>query len=438
MPVTRLHAGLAYVDGRLAERVLLEIAGGRFTAVRPDSPADDAERLPGLTLPGFANGHSHAFHRALRGRAQQPGSFWSWREQMYAVAATLSPDSYLALARATYAEMALAGYTTVGEFHYLHHGPGGKPYAEANAMSAALVQAARDAGIRLTLLDTCYLAGGIDEPLDPVQRRFSDHTAEGWAARAAAFRPDPEFVRLGAAVHSVRAVPADQLPVVVEWAAERDAPLHVHLSEQRAENEACQAAYGRTPTRLLADAGALGSRATAVHATHLAPDDIPLLSGGFACFCPTTERDLADGIGPARALADAGVRLTLGSDGQAVIDPFEEARALENDERLAGGRRGNFSAAELLDTAAGHASLGWLDGGRIASGAPADLVTVDLQSPRLAGIDDPLAAVLFAGSAADVRQVIVGGRPIVRDGRHLLVDDVAGALRTAVAAVVGR
>jgi cytosine/adenosine deaminase-related metal-dependent hydrolase len=187
---------------------------------------------------------------------------------------------------------------------------------------------------------------------------------------------------------------------------------------------------------LLAKAGALGPRTTVVHATHVDPADFPLLGGGFCWFCPTTERDLADGIGPARALADAGVRLSLGSDGQAVIDPFEEARALEYDERLLSGHRGNFTVTELLSAGTAHASLGWPEAGRIKPGAPADFITIDLTGPPPAGAADPLSAAVFAATAADVRQVVVGGRQIVRDGRHLLVDDVAGELATAIGKVI--
>jgi formiminoglutamate deiminase len=227
----------------------------------------------------------------------------------------------------------------------------------------------------------------------------------------------------------------------VAWADERSAPLHFHLSEQRAENDACRAAHGVTPTRLLADHGALGPRSCAVHATHLDDADVALLGGAAAtiCMCPTTERDLADGIGPARTLAGAGSPLALGSDSHAVIDPFEEARALELDERLASERRGHWTAAELLEaaTAAGHATLGWPEAGRLEPGAPADFVTVGIDSVRLAGAGSAtlLESLAFAATAADVREVVVGGRRIVADGGHLLVDDVPGALADAIAAV---
>lgn len=440
--MTRYFADLAWLGGETASAgVLLEVQDGRFASVRADAqPPPDAVRLRGLTLPGLANAHSHAFHRALRGRTHRSGgSFWTWREDMYALAGRLTPDTYYELARATYAEMALAGITCVGEFHYLHHAPGGRPYAEPNAIGEALVAAADAAGLRITLLDACYVAGGFGEPLRGPQLRFGDGDAEAWGVRAAGLRPAPH-ARIGAAIHSVRAVPADQLGVVAGWAAERDAPLHVHLSEQRAENEACLAAHGCTPAQLLDDAGALCPRCCAVHATHLGEDDVARLGSTRTaiCMCPTTERDLADGIGPAGALAGAGSPIALGSDSHAVIDPFEEARALELDERLASETRGHWPAADLLRaaTADGHAALGWPEAGRLEPGAPADLVTVGLDSVRLAGAEPAtsLEAAVFAASAADVREVVVSGRQVVAGGRHALVGDVPGTLSAAIAA----
>jgi formiminoglutamate deiminase len=439
----RFHAEHAWLPGRPEPDadVLIEVTDGRFTRVVPGSPAPpDARRLPGVTLPGLANVHSHAFHRALRGRTQGGrGDFWSWRERMYAVADRLDPQRYLALATAVYAEMALAGVTCVGEFHYLHHRPDGGRYDDPNAMGAALVEAAAAAGIRITLLDTCYLTASVDgQPLTGPQRRFGDGDAAGWAERVSAFAPAGRHVRVGAAIHSVRAVPADQIPTVAAWATRRGVPLHVHLSEQPAENAACREHHGRTPTALLADAGALGPATTAVHATHLTAADRTVLgdTGTGVCLCPTTERDLADGIGPGRALADAGCPVSLGSDSHAVVDLFEEVRALELDERLASHVRGHFTAAELLGaaTAAGHAALGWSDAGTIAVGARADLVTVRRDSPRTAGV--PPAGILYAATAADVTDVLVDGRVVVRDGRHTTID-VPRALAAAVAAVTG-
>jgi formiminoglutamate deiminase len=420
-------AEYAWIGGTVVRDVRLEIAGGRFTAVTPGAPAAGT-RLPGLVLPGLANAHSHAFHRALRGRTHgDRGSFWTWRELMYAVAGRLDPDSYFTLARAVYGEMALAGITCVGEFHYLHHGPDGTPYADPNAMGHALIAAAAEAGIRITLLDTLYLTSAVDgQPLDGVQRRFGDRDLDGWRARTDALRAAPH-ARLGAAVHSVRAVPAHLL----DGLAGRS-PLHVHLSEQRAENEQCRAVHGCTPTELLERHGILGPGTTAVHATHLTDSDLKALavSGTGVCLCPTTERDLADGIGRGRDLADAGVPLSVGSDSQAVIDLFEEARGVELDERLATESRGHFSPAELLAAATAHGSLGWDDAGRIAVGARADLVAVSLDSVRTAGADP--AGAVFAATAADVTHVVADGRLVVDGGRHTSFD-VAAALREALA-----
>ncbi|MEU5656154.1 formimidoylglutamate deiminase [Streptomyces sp. NPDC047737] len=446
-PVTATYwMSHAWLGTHVEPGVLLDVAGGRITGVRTgiDTPPPGATTLRGLTVPGLANTHSHAFHRALRSTVQVgSGTFWTWRETMYRTAARLTPDSYYELARATYAEMALAGITAVGEFHYLHHAPGGTPYDNPNAMGEALIAAASEAGIRITLLDTAYLAAGFGEKPSRHQLRFSDTTADAWAERAGLLKGDGDMVRIGAAVHSVRAVPAGQLSTVAEWARERAAPLHVHLSEQTAENDACLAAHGRTPARLLADHGVLGPHTTGIHNTHLGAEDIELLGSSRTgtCMCPTTERDLADGIGPATALQTAGSPLSLGSDSHAVIDLFEEARAMELNERLRTHIRGHWTAAALLRAASadGHAALGRPDAGVLEPGAPADLTTVALDSVRTAGPVPRLAAeaAVFAASAADVRHTVVAGRHIVRDGRHTRIDDVPGALASAVSALHG-
>ena len=429
----------AYVDGSVHDDVRVEVEHGRFSKVewsrqarppeeaarRPEEaarPPEEAERLAGLTIPGLANCHSHVFHRALRGHTQRErGSFWTWRDQMYEVAGRLDPDTYYALARTTYREMLASGITTVGEFHYLHHQTDGTPYDEPNEMGLALVRAARDAGIRIALLDTCYLSSGFGEKPQGVQVRYSDGDALRWASRVdelavPAAVAEAGDVVIGAAVHSVRAVPHDQIGRVADWAKTRRAPLHMHVSEQVAENEACRDKHSMTPTRLLADCGALGPRTTAVHATHLSPADVRLLgeAGSYACFCPTTERDLGDGIGPSRALHDAGATLTLGSDSHAVIDLFEEMRAVELDERLATQRRGHWSSGELFDaaTADGHASLGFPDAGSIAVGQRADLVTVATDTPRTAGTGRGLETVVYAATGADVRHVVAGGEVV--------------------------
>ncbi|MFJ8887589.1 formimidoylglutamate deiminase [Streptomyces sp. NPDC102402] len=446
-PVTATYwMSHAWLGTHVEPGVVLDVAGGRIAGVRTGigTPPPGATVLDGLTVPGLANTHSHAFHRALRSTVQVgSGTFWTWRETMYRTAARLTPDTYYALARATYAEMALAGITAVGEFHYLHHAPGGTPYDDPNAMGEALIAAAAEAGIRITLLDTAYLAAGFGEKPSRHQSRFSDTTADAWAERASLLKGDDDMVVIGAAIHSVRAVPAEQLSTVAEWARGRAAPLHVHLSEQTAENEACLAAHGRTPARLLADHGVLGPHTTGIHNTHLTAEDIELLgtSRTGTCMCPTTERDLADGIGPATALQGAGSALSLGSDSHAVIDLFEEARAMELNERLRTHVRGHWTAAALLRaaSAAGHAALGRPEAGLLEPGAPADLATVALDSVRTAGPVPRLAAeaAVFAATAADVRHTVVAGRHIVKDGRHTRIDDVPGALASAVAALHG-
>ncbi|MGI8868251.1 MAG: formimidoylglutamate deiminase [Mycobacteriales bacterium] len=420
----------------LARDVTVVTAGGRITSLTAGSaPPTDAVRLAGTVVPGFANAHSHAFHRALRGDRPDGGTFWTWRARMYDVAGRLDPDTYYALARATYAEMVLAGFTAVGEFHYLHHQPDGTPYADPNAMSAALIAAAAEAGIRITLLDTCYLTGGINAPVAGVQHRFADADVDAWAARATAFRPEGSHARTGAAIHSVRAAaPADMAAV----AGSGIGPVHVHLSEQRGENDACRAAYGVSPTQLLADSGALGPHTTAVHAVHLADADVALLAGAGAsvCCCPSTERALADGLAPATELDRAGITISLGTDAHASIDPFLEMRGLEYGERLRRERRGNFGTQALLAaaTAAGHAALGWPDAGEITVGAIADLVAISGAGVRRSGASG-MDGLVFTATAADVTDVVASGRVVVRDSRHLLVDDVPGALVAAIAVV---
>ena len=420
------------------------------TAPRPD-PADGVLVLDGVVFPAAANAHSHAFHRVLRGRTHAGrGDFWTWREQMYRAAGTLTPENYERLATAVFAEMVAAGFSSVAEFHYVHHRPDGSPYGHGNAargsrgghpagppgddpespgygghaMELALCRAAEAAGIRLTLLDTCYLAGGIGVPLAPEQQRFGDGDVQAWLARldslrrVVADRFDPARITVGAALHSVRGVPEAALPLIAEHLPD-GLPLHIHLSEQPAENEACLAAYGVTPAGLLARHGLLSPRLSAVHATHLTAGDIALLgeAGATVVMCPTTEADLADGIGPARQLADAGARIAVGTDQHAVIDPWLEMRALEHGERLASGQRGRFAPAELLESvSAGAAAAMGTPVAGIAVGMACDLMAVNPGSVRTVGSEPgqlPLSA-----SAADVSAVVVAGDLLAVNGRH--------------------
>jgi formiminoglutamate deiminase len=415
------------VDGDTLEGVRIShSADGRITAVSHGVPPLPGDLQLATVVPGMADAHSHAFHRMLRGRTHgDGGDFWRWRGSMYDAAAHLDPQLYREVARAVFAEMLVSGWTAVGEFHYLHHTRDGTPYEVEHAMELAVVEAALDVGIRLVLLDTAYLAGGIGLPLEPAQRRFGDGSAERWLRRWRSLRERvaglaharADRVSLGAAIHSVRAVPADAIREIVAGLPS-DVPLHVHLSEQPRENSECVAAYGVTPARLLHDLGALRAGASVVHATHLDDADIALIgsSGATVVLCPTTEADLGDGIGPARALADAGAPVALGSDQNAVVDPFLEMRALEAGERLASGRRGRFDPSELLRaaTSAGYASLG-LGRHSLEVGDWCDLVEVSTRSVRTVG--SVPGQLPMAATASDVLRVVVGGELVAHDGR---------------------
>lgn len=436
----------AHLPAKVQWGVRVTVEGDRITAVqervRPQS--GDVE-LAGAVLPGLANAHSHAFHRALRGRTHGGGgTFWTWRDQMYAVAARLEPHTYLALARAVFAEMLRAGYTVVGEFHYLHHGEGGAAYDDPNAMGLALLQAARDVGIRMTLLDTCYLQGGLSPqghlPLDPVQHRFSDGSVAAWRERVEPLLATQQgpLTRVGAAAHSVRALSWRQLDEFAQ--ATEGLVVHAHVSEQPAENAAVHAFTGRTPTELLGEVGLLDEAFTSVHATHLSDRDITIYdaSGASVCFCPTTERDLADGIGPSAQLRTRGVPLCVGSDQHAIVDPFEELRGLELHERLLTHERGRFRPRDLVraGTEAGYHSLGWHDGGLLQPGALADFVAVRMDSRRTAGADAD--QIVFAAAAADVTDVVVGGSHVIKGGEHTALGPVDPLMVEAMALVRSR
>lgn len=423
--------------------VLITVDGGTVTTVTAGAECPDtARRLPGLTMPGFANAHSHVFHRAIRGRGQQGvDSFWSWRDLMYSVAGTLNPDSLYELALATYAEMSLAGVTSVGEFFYVHHDPDGRRYSNPNIMGEAVVRAAEDAGLRITLLDTLYLQGGVDgRNVAGVQKRFCDGSWEQWAERVGQLN-DTETFRSGAAIHSVRAVPRHALGPVADFTRSHAMPLHVHVSEQPAENQESLDIFGVTPTRLLHEAGVLGPETTAVHATHLTDEDIAAYGSTRTsiCMCCTTERDLADGVGPAGALLAAGAVLCVGSDAHMMIDLLEEGRAIELDHRLVSGRRGHVAVAQIAEslTSGGARALGW-DAGSIAPGKLADFTVIDLQSPRTAGATtgETLPHVIFAATGADVRTVVRGGVVVVDDSKNLRVPNTGQALDAAIGKIM--
>ncbi len=413
--------------------VRVAVHDGRISAISAGrAPAPTDRRLNGLVIAGLANAHSHAFHRVLRNRTQtERGTFWTWRELMYAAAGRLDPDSYFRVARAVFAEMVLSGMTAVGEFHYVHHQPDGRPYDDPNAMAEALLQAAADAGLRITLLDVLYLHGGLagDGYAEPTadQRRFCDPSVDAWVERVSDLTTR-DHALIGAAVHSVRAVDPGSMKVLAGWADSTAVPVHAHVSEQVLENTQCEQYHGVRPIGLLDHAGLLSPRFTAVHATHLTSEEVTTLGTRRArvCMCPTTERDLADGVGPSRRLVHADVGICLGSDSHAVIDHFEEARAVELNERLVSHDRGVHSAGELLRmaTVEGHRSLGWSDAGVVEVGARADMVAVSLDSVRTAGTAGHLGveAAVFAATASDVTDVVIDGRIVVEDGRHTTID----------------
>ena len=402
----RWHAEQAWL-GHRAENVLIEVDGGRIAAIEEGiPPPPDAVSLKGWTIPGLANVHSHAFQRLLRGEIESGGGdFWEWRAQMYRFT-DWDPADYFKHARFVFKEMLEAGITAVGEFHYLH--------SHGNKLGEALVEAAREEGIRITLIDACYLRGGLDgRQLEAEQLTFSDGDADRWARRMDDLNDAPG-VRIAAAIHSVRAVDAESMRIVATYARERRMPLHIHLAEQLAEVEECIAIEGMTPTELLDREGILGPDLTAVHAIHVNERDIALLGDNRVsiCTCPTTERDLGDRVGPLLALSDAGCALSAGSDSNAVIDILEEARALELDQRRATGERVLHQPEDLLRaaTADGMRALGW-DAGELRPGMLADFITLD--QPRSLWRELSPSYLIYGFSGRDVTNVVVGGETLI-------------------------
>ena len=439
-------APYAWLDAENAptSNVRIIVAHGFITGIARGVPADPQDiQLQGLLMPGAANCHAHTFHRALRGLGHEGSTFWQWRDTMYRIAHSLTPELYYQYARAVYAEMVLAGYTSVAEFHYVHHQINGKPYSDPNAFGKALIHAALDAGIRLTLLDTCYLHAGVDaSPLGDHQLRFGDASAEAWKDRVQMLDDevrarDLPTIQIGAAAHSVRALQPEEAAIVVQWARSGNSgsddnshnsprPLHVHLSEQTAENQVCLDHTGLTPTQLLDKVGFWGPYTTAVHATHMTDNDIAILRehGVTVAICPTTEADLADGVGPARTYRDHQIHLCIGSDECVCIDPFEEIRQLDAHERLVCGQRDTFSPTQLVHmlTLNGQLACGWTTSGSLEVGKSADFITVNTCSPRTAG--SSLDSIPLTASSADVLDVVVNGKRIVSNGRHCSIDDV--------------
>jgi formimidoylglutamate deiminase len=389
-------------------------------------------------LPGFVNTHSHSFQRLIRGKSESRTmsgrDFWSWRGTMYHAAAHLDPEEVYDVARMAFLEMLLSGTTTVGEFHYLHNTPGGRPYDDPNLLSKQVIAAARSVGIRIVLLRSAYMRSGYELPLDPGQIRFFESGAqfiENMEALAAA-----TDLPVGVAPHSLRAVPLRELKEMAAWTRARKLPLHMHVAEQIAENEACVREYGLTPVALLAREGLLGPDFTAVHAIHISAEEIDLLadSGATVCSCPTTERNLGDGVIVADRVMGEGIGIALGSDSQAQIDPLEDARELEYHLRLDRQQRAILDqigertlASRLFECATvnGARSLG-VYAGELSAGSLADFFTVDLDDLSIAGHsgEDLLPLVVFSLDRTAIRDVVVNGRWVVRDGRHPLQEEI--------------
>jgi formimidoylglutamate deiminase len=418
--VTVYEPDFLFAEGKLQAGARLCVDDdGRVAA----SGQGAAVRLKGRALfPGLVNAHSHAFQRVLRGhteRVEQGDDFWAWRERMYRAASTLTPEQLYVASRQAFVEMALAGITTVGEFHYLHHQPDGRPYDDVHELARQVVRAARDAGLRIALLRVAYARAGFQVPSNPRQARFIDPDVETYLQRALELKFDDPLATVGLAPHSVRAVPRPWLEAIARAAPDRI--THLHVAEQPAEVKACFAEHGLHPVDLLDDIGLLHARTTAVHGIHLDGSHAKKLAR--VCACPTTEANLGDGIVPADILAAEGTHLCLGTDSQARIDLLEEARLLDGHLRLQRLKRAVLEpehvGAQLLRIATeeGAAALG-LDVGRLAPGQPADFFTVDLTHPTVVGV--PLESLVFAATPGAVRDVAVQGRLIVREGQHAL------------------
>jgi formimidoylglutamate deiminase len=424
--------------------LLVDSAGVVAGVVRlEDAAGAQVVRLPGKALlPGLANAHSHTFQRLFRARAEGRASggdtFWTWREQMYRAAGFVSPDDLFDIARATFLEMLSAGITVVGEFHYLHNDRDGRPYRDGNTMARSVIRAADSVGIRICLLRSAYLRAGFQRDPHPGQRRFYE-TCDGYLQNLEALLGEtagnPQ-VRVGAAPHSVRAVPLSAIQEIAAFAKARELPLHMHISEQPAENEACVAEYGKTPVTLMSERGILSRRTTLVHAIHLDAAEFAHVaqSGSTICSCPTTERNLGDGVFPADVAARLGISVAFGTDSQAQIDILEDARENEYHLRLVQRQRGildNANGEEIAPrllqsaTAAGYRALG-LSGGNLAPGEPADFFTLDLNDAALLGTDAASLAsqAVFAAGRAAIRDVAIAGRLVLQNGRHPLDEEI--------------
>ena len=435
---------LLYADGRFHSDLAVVCDAGKITRVVTADEVDQPLRLKNRALlPGLINAHSHAFQRVIRGRTEyrssnQTDSFWTWRELMYHAANELAPTDVYAASRMAFLEMSLNGITTVGEFHYLHSDRDGTPYEDPNLLAKEVIRAANDVGLRIALLRVAYARAGYQKEVNPLQARFietSDRYFDNVSSLATHVNPSAGMAWIGVAPHSVRAVPLDYLKEIGEFAAQHSLQVHMHVAEQPAEVSACIEEHGRSPVALLETEGVLSERFTAVHAIHVSSKAI----GAFAktragvCACPTTERNLGDGVVPADGYFQQGVPVSLGTDSQTQIDLFEDARELEYHLRLQRTARNVLAPIDDDDRSAlakrlfecatvnGGRSLGF-EGGSLQPGRPADFFTVDLDDPSIAGAStsDLMTSVVFSISRAAIKDVVVAGKVIVANGQHAL------------------
>jgi formimidoylglutamate deiminase len=443
MPAKSWLPDLIYTDGRFQSDRALVCDGGKIVEIVEGAKATDPIRLKRRAmLPGMVNAHSHAFQRVIRGRTEHRSqhttdSFWTWREQMYAAANRLGPEEIYAVSRLAFLEMALTGITAVGEFHYIHHSQDGSTYNDPNLLAREVIRAALDVGIRIALLRVAYARAGFETEPNPQQIRFIEASPDIYLRHLEQLITAPELndgmAWAGMAPHSVRAVPLDYLKTIIAFAKDHDLPTHMHVAEQPAEVSACIKEYGRSPVALLDTEGLLSKRFTAVHAIHVTPKAVAAMAqaGALVCACPTTERNLGDGVVPVDSYFDAGVRVSLGTDSQIQIDLLEDARELEYHLRLQKTARNVLAPADettssalarrLFDCATinGAESIGF-DGGKLEAGAPADFFTVDLDDLSIAGcsVEDLLANIVFSLSRTAIKDVVVAGKQIVEHGSN--------------------
>ncbi len=446
MPMTSVSIDHLWRDGAWHTGVHMATdARGRWTA----SGKDAREASLRCALPGMPNLHSHAFQRAMAGLAERRGpgddSFWTWRETMYAFAAHIGPEQLKAIAAQLYVEMLKAGYTHVCEFHYLHHRPDGQPYADPAAMSAALVEAAEETGIGMTLLPVLYMSGGFDgRPLGERQRRFG-HDVEAYLRLLESLRRmESPMLRVGIALHSLRAVPGSAMREVLAAEPAASGPIHIHIAEQIGEVQDCLALRDARPVQWLLEHAPVDARWCLVHATHMDANEVRALAatGAVAGLCPTTEANLGDGLFALPAWLDAGGRLGIGSDSHISVSPVEELRWLEYGQRLLSRHRNVVARAPgasvgetLWDAAlAGGAQAADADLGAAQPGHRADLLVLDDDAPQLAARDtrSMLDSFLFAGNAPLVRDVMAGGDWVVRDFRHRDEERIAERYRVTL------